>query len=63
MKGLTKAQRALLIEVSNGDDRCSDAYKPAQALVDRGLFVWATEYRLGLSEAGREALRALEKQP
>jgi hypothetical protein len=53
---LTKPQRDLLVEISNGDDRCSDAYRPAQALVDKGLCVWLTESRLGLTPAGRKAL-------
>ncbi|AZO29389.1 hypothetical protein [Mesorhizobium sp. M1B.F.Ca.ET.045.04.1.1] len=53
---LTKAQKQLLVEIANGDDRCSEAYNPARRLVDLGLVVWVSEYRLALTESGRAAL-------
>ena len=53
---LTAAQKQLLVEIANGDDRCSEAYNPARRLVDLGLVVWVSEYRLALTDAGRAAL-------
>ena len=54
---LTRAQKELLVEVSNGDDRCTPSYPPAARLVDLGLCVWASEYRLAMTDAGRAALQ------
>lgn len=58
MAKLTRTQTELLREIFNGEDRCSDAYRPAQKLVELGLCIWRTETRLQLTEAGREALKA-----
>ena len=56
MSKLTSAQKQLLREVFNGEEGCSDAYKPAQRLVELGLCIWKAENRLALTEAGRLAL-------
>lgn len=58
MAKLTEAQKQLLIEIGDGDNKCSEAYNPARRLVDLGLVYWASEYRLELTEAGRAALSA-----
>ena len=54
---LTRPQKELLAEIANGDDRCSEAYNPARKLVDLGLVILVSEYRLALTETGRAALQ------
>jgi len=56
MAKLTRAQKQLLVDIATGDDRCSEAYKPARKLADLGLVVWVSEYRLALTDAGRSVL-------
>lgn len=59
---LTAAQKALLLEVANGDDGCSDAYRPAQKLVRDGLLRWRAESRLALTDAGRAMLEGSDAE-
>jgi hypothetical protein len=68
MKGRTEAQRQLLRDVDNECGAyCVGNYRPARKLVSLGLAEWEdgnpSSDWLYITEAGRTALRALEKQP
>jgi hypothetical protein len=58
---ISKAQANLLRDICRGDDTCVKAYRPARAVVAKGLAEWVAgdEYngRLNLTVAGRQALQ------
>lgn len=56
IENLTRPQARLLKEVADGDDGCNDSYGPAIHLVKIGLLEWVSDYRLALTDAGRQML-------
>lgn len=61
MSGLTKPQRELLLDLSDGQQQdiyCNDSYRPAIALVAAGMAFWKRPERLSITSAGRAALEA-----